>query len=441
MSVPRAGEGRAEATERRVGPKERREQQMWADGFVAVQQHGVRRVGLVERRQIERRAAEPVCECNWHLGLGPNLLCRKHRGDRGDRRAAPAQPESASLALPCTCRDDDAPGAFCGVHGRLVYPPRESQGAESAPLIIEYAAVAVGPTVHTVSQRAERAPIGPTAALEAIARTIDERAPGATEAGMGWFRKKPVVIQAVQYTQEDAEAVANGRCDDFYGFKPQSVTDEDGATYRTGRLKVQTLESDPNHPHLAEPGDWIIWGVKGEPYPCKPDIFAATYEPASAPQPPPPAEAPSEDELVGALENWRRELAHSTHYQGLAVLIGSALARLRAAPLAPADAEPTGYTLESLLHGLIDHPAPEVYYDFERMCWCIDWMAGGNWTVSAEIDPADGSLTWAALLGTFPGRHGSDEEGLRAALVEYNAGYERNGIDFSAPTPPGGPAE
>ena len=31
--------------------------------------------------------------------------------------------------------------------------------------------------------------------------------------------------------------------------------------------------------HLASPGDWIIQGVKGELYPCKPDIFEATYEP------------------------------------------------------------------------------------------------------------------------------------------------------------------
>lgn len=31
---------------------------------------------------------------------------------------------------------------------------------------------------------------------------------------------------------------------------------------------------------FAEPGDWIIMGVKGEVYPCKPDIFTATYEPA-----------------------------------------------------------------------------------------------------------------------------------------------------------------
>lgn len=55
------------------------------------------------------------------------------------------------------------------------------------------------------------------------------------------FRKKPVVIEAYQTDKE---------------------------------LIVQTLEG-PLH---AEPGDWIITGVHGEQYPCKPDIFEKTYE-------------------------------------------------------------------------------------------------------------------------------------------------------------------
>lgn len=44
-------------------------------------------------------------------------------------------------------------------------------------------------------------------------------------------------------------------------------------------LVIPTLEGD----HHASVGDWIIRGVKGEFYPCKPDIFAATYEPANTP--------------------------------------------------------------------------------------------------------------------------------------------------------------
>jgi hypothetical protein len=54
---------------------------------------------------------------------------------------------------------------------------------------------------------------------------------------------------------------------------------------------IDTLEGG----HNVCPGDWIITGVKGEHYPCKPDIFAATYEPAIATDP-----------AVGvALDTWR----------------------------------------------------------------------------------------------------------------------------------------
>jgi hypothetical protein len=43
-------------------------------------------------------------------------------------------------------------------------------------------------------------------------------------------------------------------------------------------ITIQTLEG----PMTATPGDWIITGIKGEKYPCKPDIFAATYEPVES---------------------------------------------------------------------------------------------------------------------------------------------------------------
>lgn len=53
--------------------------------------------------------------------------------------------------------------------------------------------------------------------------------------------------------------------------KPVAVT-----AYKTHtRLRIETLEGTM----YAEPGDWIITGVKGERYPCKDDIFHATYEP------------------------------------------------------------------------------------------------------------------------------------------------------------------
>lgn len=78
------------------------------------------------------------------------------------------------------------------------------------------------------------------------------------------FRKKPVVIEAVQYDGANSlqiieftggQALKNGGKSDF--------------------MTIPTLEGD----HTATAGDWILKGVKGEFYPCKPDIFEATYEP------------------------------------------------------------------------------------------------------------------------------------------------------------------
>lgn len=81
------------------------------------------------------------------------------------------------------------------------------------------------------------------------------------------FRKKPVVIEAVQWDGTGATAPA---VLEFTEFKAACCLHE-------GRPVVQipTLEGEMR----AEAGDWIIRGIKGEIYPCKPDIFAATYEP------------------------------------------------------------------------------------------------------------------------------------------------------------------
>lgn len=81
------------------------------------------------------------------------------------------------------------------------------------------------------------------------------------------YRKKPVVIEAIQWTGDNAREVVT-----FCGY---------GLKYDPDRrvLFIPTLEGT----HEASAGDWIICGVKGEHYPCKPDIFAATYEPVAFP--------------------------------------------------------------------------------------------------------------------------------------------------------------
>lgn len=85
------------------------------------------------------------------------------------------------------------------------------------------------------------------------------------------FRKKPVVIDAVQFDGTPGGAVAVFDQFDIIGgkFVPNL------ADLTRGTLLIPTLEGD----HTARTGDWIVRGVAGEFYPCKPDIFAATYEP------------------------------------------------------------------------------------------------------------------------------------------------------------------
>lgn len=86
------------------------------------------------------------------------------------------------------------------------------------------------------------------------------------------FRKKPVVIQAVQF---------DGSSSGIGEIKGWMQTGEhkrgEVRTQDCGRvLEIKTLEGVMT----AQPSDWIIKGVKGEFCPCKPDIFEATYEAA-----------------------------------------------------------------------------------------------------------------------------------------------------------------
>ena len=80
------------------------------------------------------------------------------------------------------------------------------------------------------------------------------------------FRKKPVVIDAMQYRGFD---VNGEECEVFIGGSFETHLPS------KNQMVIRTLEGELT----ASVGDWIIRGVAGEFYPCKPDIFAATYEP------------------------------------------------------------------------------------------------------------------------------------------------------------------
>lgn len=89
------------------------------------------------------------------------------------------------------------------------------------------------------------------------------------------FVKKPVVIDAVQWTGKNHREMYNfleGTNDVVE--QPVGKNFEINHSLVMGGLIIKTLEGQ----HIASIGDWIIKGVKGEFYPCKPDIFAATYD-------------------------------------------------------------------------------------------------------------------------------------------------------------------
>ena len=81
------------------------------------------------------------------------------------------------------------------------------------------------------------------------------------------YRKKPVVVDAMQLPPID-EDVTPALLDFLHGMS------ETWESERGGYLVIHTMEGDMT----AKPGDWIIKGVKGEYYPCKPDVFDLTYE-------------------------------------------------------------------------------------------------------------------------------------------------------------------
>ena len=81
------------------------------------------------------------------------------------------------------------------------------------------------------------------------------------------FRKRPVEVEAIKFTGANLGEIA-----EFVGEMPphRSLS----GLHESALYMILTLEGEM----FASPGDWIIRGVAGEFYPCKPDIFDATYE-------------------------------------------------------------------------------------------------------------------------------------------------------------------
>lgn len=91
---------------------------------------------------------------------------------------------------------------------------------------------------------------------------------------MNRYRKKPVVIEAMRFMRENLESIKE--------FGGENIGNYVCARHPSAKAELEILTLEDGHDkrvkHIATEGDWIIKGVKGEFYPCKPDIFAATYE-------------------------------------------------------------------------------------------------------------------------------------------------------------------
>lgn len=83
------------------------------------------------------------------------------------------------------------------------------------------------------------------------------------------YRKKPIEVEAMQYTDDTYETLIS--LQEFLPLKELKISFKEP---NNPKIVIPTLEGDL----YASIGDYIIKGIKGEIYPCKPDIFEATYE-------------------------------------------------------------------------------------------------------------------------------------------------------------------
>jgi hypothetical protein len=108
--------------------------------------------------------------------------------------------------------------------------------------------------------------------------------------GVMRFVKRPVVVEAVQW---NPDAQLTRECDDHPSVRPTTYGEVSDLLGTSGCSKkkpywdwsVMGVIDTLGGKHVVSPGDWIIEGVRGELYPCDPDIFAETYAPAVPEEP------------------------------------------------------------------------------------------------------------------------------------------------------------
>jgi hypothetical protein len=103
------------------------------------------------------------------------------------------------------------------------------------------------------------------------------------------FRKKPIVIEAAQFTEDLAKSMLIDKEPGPFGLTACGDYHPANRTVSSAWISIRTLRKGSTRRPIdcvmtAHLGDWIIKGIQGECYPCKPDIFAATYEPVGEEQ-------------------------------------------------------------------------------------------------------------------------------------------------------------
>jgi hypothetical protein len=184
--------------------------------------------------------------------------------------------EALETCLTAMERADFADGWCCCGDDMLKHPSPMDCGHTPVDIAEYHASLAIKNARAALNTGKEVMPNEPDGSAEE-ARNIG---PGdQAVAGAARYRTKPVVKEAIQWTGENLAEVLT-----FTGKHPKwdewfSSFEHYEAHVRNDRqvFKIKTLEGTME----ASPGDWIIRGLRGECYPCKPDIFAATYEPVA----------------------------------------------------------------------------------------------------------------------------------------------------------------
>lgn len=166
------------------------------------------------------------------------------------------------------------------------------------------------------------------------------------------FRKIPVVIEAVRVS--DREPAPLWLANAFAA----KIAIPNPYDHGAGSVLIKTLEGEMR----ADPGDWIIQGVNGEIYPCKPDIFAKTYEPADAPQLHPVMIASLDPEDQALIEELMRQPGHIVYTPDVA-----------------SNREPP-FTIDDLLERGVDRQTAE-------------WIIGEEWTPEQSRAMRDAMVT------------------------------------------------